>query len=83
MDSVIQPLAKSINMSSDEFIGEMRERGCREPTAKKIWHGEYKNIKNFNEHDSSLGNLYTAADILKVGTGTLMPESQDKEAEAC
>jgi hypothetical protein len=83
MDSVIQQLAKKISMSYDEFVGEMRKRGCSEPTAKKIWHGEYENYKNFNDHDISLSNLRKAADVLKVGTGTLLPEIQVIEAEAC
>ena len=36
MGYVIQKLAEKINMSFDEFIGEMRKRGCSEPTAIKI-----------------------------------------------
>jgi hypothetical protein len=83
IDSVIQPLAKNMNMSCDESIGEMRKRGCSEPTAKKTWHGEYENFKNFNEDDSSLGNLRAVADRLKVGTRTLLPELQVIEAETC
>ena len=74
MDSVIQQLAKKIGMSYDEFVGEMRKRGCSEPTAKKIWRGEYENYQEFNDHDISLSNLRKAADVLKVGTGTLLPE---------
>ena len=35
MTSRIQELAAKINMSYDEFIGEMRKRGCSEPTAVK------------------------------------------------
>lgn len=76
MDSVVQTLAKKINMSFDEFIGEMRKRGCSEPTAKKIWRGEYEYFESFNDHDLSLSNLRKAADVLKVGTGTLLPEGQ-------
>lgn len=74
MDSVVQELAKKINMSIDEFVGEMRKRGCSEPTALKIWRGEYEDFNNFNEHDISLSNLRKAADVLKVGTGTLLPK---------
>jgi hypothetical protein len=73
MDSVIQQHAKKINMSFDEFVGEMRKRGCSEPTAIKIWRGEYENFINFNDHDVSLSNLRKAADVLKVGTGKLLP----------
>ena len=73
MNSVVQKLAEKINMSFDEFIGEMRKRGCSEPTAIKIWRGDYENFTNFTEHDVSLSNLRKAADVLKVGTGTLLP----------
>ncbi len=38
----IQSLAARIHMSYDEFIGEMRKRGCSEPTAAKIWEGNSK-----------------------------------------
>jgi hypothetical protein len=74
MDNVIQQYAKKINMSFDEFVGEMRKRGCSEPTAIKIWRGEYENFNNFNDHDLSLSNLRKAADVLKVGTGALLPK---------
>lgn len=73
MESVVQQLAEKINMSFDEFIGEMRKRGCSEPTAIKIWRGEYEHFQNFNDHDMSLSNLRKAADVLKVGTGSLLP----------
>jgi hypothetical protein len=73
MNSVVQQLAEKINMSFDGFVGEMRKRGCSEPTAIKIWRGEYENFTDFKEHDVSLSNLRKAADVLKVGTGTLLP----------
>lgn len=71
--STIQLLAKKINMSVDEFVGEMRKRGCSEPTALKIWRGEHENYDNFTDHDVSLSNLRKAADVLHVGTGNLLP----------
>jgi hypothetical protein len=74
MDSVVQQLAEKINMSFDEFIGEMRKRGCSEPTAKKIWRGEYQDFNDFHDNDLSLSNLRKAADVLKVGTGRLLPK---------
>ena len=74
MKSRIQELAERINMSYDEFIGEMRKRGCSEPTAGKIWRGEYEEYREFNENDLYLSNLRKAADVLKVGTGTLLPK---------
>jgi hypothetical protein len=74
MDNVIQQLAGMLNMSFDEFVGEMRKRGCSEPTAIKIWRGEYEDFNNFNDHDLSLSNLRKAADVLKVKTGTLLPK---------
>jgi hypothetical protein len=74
MISVVQQLAEKINMSFDEFIGEMRKRGCSEPTAKKIWRGEYEDFNDFNDHDLALSNLRKAANVLKVGTGRLLPK---------
>ena len=74
MESVVQQLAKKINMSFDEFIGEMRKRGCSEPTAIKIWRGEHEDFQNFNDHDLYLSNLRKAADVRKVATGQLLPK---------
>jgi hypothetical protein len=74
MTSRIQQLAEKINMSYDEFIGEMRKRGCSEPTAAKIWRGEYEEFDNFNDNDVHLSNLRKAAFVLKVTTGTLLPK---------
>jgi hypothetical protein len=73
MTSRIQELAEKINMSYDEFIGEMRKRGCSEPTAMKIWRGDYESFDNFNDNDIYLSNLRKAAFVLKVATGTLLP----------
>ncbi len=72
MGSVIQQLAAKIGMSFDEFIGEMRKRGCSEPTATKIWRGDYENFKDFGDNNLSLSNLRKAADVLKVRTGSLL-----------
>jgi hypothetical protein len=74
MASRIQQLAADINMSYDEFIGEMRKRGCSEPTALKIWLGKYEEYDEFNDNDLYLSNLRKAADVLKVKTGTLLPK---------
>jgi len=73
-DSTVQRLAQKMNMSFNEFAGEMRKRGCSEPTAAKIWRGEYETYKKFNDHDISLSNLRKAAHVLKVGIGSLFPE---------
>ncbi|MBK7452741.1 MAG: hypothetical protein IPJ46_03210 [Anaerolineales bacterium] len=73
MSGIVQQMTEKINMSFDEFVGEMRKRGCSEPTAIKIWRGEYENFKNFNDNDISLSNLRKAADVLKVKTGNLLP----------
>ena len=70
----VQQLANNLNMTSDEFIGEMRKRGCSEPTALKIWLGLYEEFKDFNDNDLYLSNLRKAADVLKVTTGTLLPK---------
>jgi hypothetical protein len=69
----VQQLAKSLNMTIDDFIGEMRKRGCSEPTALKIWLGLYEEFKDFHDNDLYLSNLRKAADVLKVSTGTLLP----------
>lgn len=73
MESVIQQLARKLGISYDEFIGEMRKRGCSEPTAIKIWRGEYENYDDFNDNDMYLSNLRKAADVLRVTTGQLLP----------
>ncbi len=69
----IQQLAAKINMSYDEFIGEMRKRGCSEPTAVKIWEGKFENFDDYSDNDIYLSNLRKAANVLKVKTGTLLP----------
>lgn len=73
MMSRVQGLAERINMSCDEFIGEMRKRGCSEPTALKIWSGEYENYVDYNDNNIQLSNLRKAAAVLKVKTGALIP----------
>ena len=73
MTSRVQELAEIINMTYDEFIGEMRKRGCSEPTALKIWRGEYENFNDFKDNDMNLSNLRKAAFVLRVSTGTLLP----------
>jgi Ca2+-binding EF-hand superfamily protein len=74
MTSRIQQLAKKANMSYDEFIGEMRKRGCSEPTAEKLWNGTYETFDAFNDNDIYLSNLRKAADVFKVKTGTLLDD---------
>lgn len=74
MVSRVQQLAQTLNMTSDEFVGEMRKRGCSEPTALKIWNGLYEEYMEFNDNDLFLSNLRKAADVLKVPTGTLLPK---------
>jgi len=72
MESKVQQLAKKINMSIDEFIGEMRKRGCSEPTAVKVWNGAYEEFDRFKDNDIFLSNLRKAANVLRVTTGTLL-----------
>ncbi len=60
-------------MSCDEFVGEMRKLGCSEPTALKIWRGEYEEFEDFNDNNLQLSNLRKASAVLKVTTGTLLP----------
>ena len=72
MSETIKLLARNINMSYDEFIGEMRKRGCSEPTALKIWEGRFEEFREFKDNDIYLSNLRKAADVLKVKTGSLL-----------
>jgi hypothetical protein len=74
MVSRIQALAKKMNISYDEFVGEMRKRGCSEPTADKLWNGVYENFDAYNDNDIYLSNLRKAADVLKVKTGRLLDD---------
>jgi hypothetical protein len=73
MKSRVQELAEKVSMSYDEFVGEMRKRGCSEPTALKIWRGEYESFDNFKDNDMNLSNLRKAAFVLRVTTGSLLP----------
>jgi hypothetical protein len=74
MKSRVQELAEKIGMTYDEFIGEMRKKGCSEPTAIKIWNGEYENFESYEDNNIQLSNLRKAAAVLTVGTGTLIPK---------
>ena len=73
MGSRVQRFAIKAAISYDEFIGEMRKRGCSEPTANKIWNGVYENFESFSDNDIFLSSLRKAADVLKVRTGMLIP----------
>ena len=73
MSSRVQLIAAKVTLSFDEFIGEMRKRGCSEPTAIKIWNGVYEEYENFKDNDIYLSNLRKAADVLNVRTGMLIP----------
>ena len=74
MASRVQQLAEQQNLTSDEFIGEMRKRGCSEATAVKIWQGLYEQYSSFSDNDLYLSSLRKAADVLKVTTGVLLPK---------
>ena len=74
MGSRVQLIAARTSLSYDDFIGEMRKRGCSEPTAIKIWNGIYEDYENFTDNDVYLSNLRKAADVLKVKTGVLIPK---------
>jgi hypothetical protein len=67
-------MAEKINMTYDAFIGEMRKKGCSEPTAIKIWNGDYENYENYEDNNIQLSNLRKAAAVLSVGTGILIPK---------
>ena len=72
--SIVQQYAERMNMSCDEFVGEMRKLRCSEPTALKIWRGEYEKFEDFNDNNVQLSNLRKASVVLKVGTGQLLPD---------
>ena len=74
MTSRAQQLAARIGISYDEFVGEMRKRGCSEPTANKIWNGVYEEFDSYSDNDIYLSNLRKAADVLNVKTGILLPK---------
>jgi hypothetical protein len=74
MGSRVQLLAARAALSYDDFIGEMRKRGCSEPTAIKIWNGLYEEYEDFTDNDIYLSNLRKAADVLNVKTGILIPK---------
>jgi len=74
MKSRVQELAERINMSCNEFVGEMRKRGCSEPTALKIWKGEYESFVDYNDNNVQLSNLRKAAEVLSAKTGMLIPQ---------
>jgi hypothetical protein len=74
MTSRVQELAERINMTYYEFIGEMRKLGCSEPTAIKIWRGEYEDFSDFTDNNMNLSNLRKAASVLKVTTKNLLPD---------
>ncbi len=74
MKSRVQELAEKLEMSCDEFIGEMRKRGCSEPTALKIWRGDYEKYDDFQDNDMNLSNLRKASFVLRVTTGILLPD---------
>jgi hypothetical protein len=72
MSGNVQRLATKINMSRDEFIGEMRKRGCSGPTAEKIWNSNFEEFEDFKDNDIYLSNLRKASVVLKVTTGALL-----------
>ncbi len=74
MSNQVQQLAAKLNMTYDEFVGEMRKRACSEATAAKIWSGCYEDYTAFTDNDIYLSNLRKAADVLNVRTGMLLPK---------
>ncbi len=82
MKSRVQSIAEKINMTYDEFIGEMRKCGCSIPTAAKIWRGEYEKYNDFKDNDINLSNLRKAAYVLRVGTPLLIPSEDHAQEKA-
>jgi len=73
MKSKVQELAERKNMSCNEFVGEMRKLGCSEPTALKIWKGEYENFVDYHDNNVQLSSLRKAAEVLSARAGMLIP----------
>ncbi len=73
MKSIVQELAEKKNMSFNQFVGEMRKLGCSEPTALKIWKGEYETFADYNDNNVQLSSLRKAAEVLSARTGMLIP----------
>ena len=73
MKSKVQELAERMHMSCDEFVGEMRKRGSSEPTALKIWKGEYETFVDYNDNNVQLSSLRKAAMILNTNMEMLFP----------
>jgi hypothetical protein len=82
MGNIVQKLAAKVNMSVDEFVGEMRKRGCSEPTAIKIWNGSYEEFNEFKDNDVCLSNLRKAANVLQVATGMLLLHEHHYQADS-
>lgn len=72
MNGLVQKIAATMDMTYDDFIGEMRKRGCSEATAAKIWNGTYETFEAFSDNDIFLSNLRKAADVLHVKTGEIL-----------
>jgi len=73
MKSRVQELAEKSQITYYEFIGEMRKLGCSEPTAIKIWRGDYEVFDDFNDNNLQLSSLRKAAVVLKAFPGSLLP----------
>ena len=72
MKSKVQQLAEKISIPFDEFIGEMRKRGCSEPTAVKIWNSVFDEFDEFKDNDIFFSNIRKATDVLQVAAGRLL-----------
>jgi len=72
MESKVQQLAAKNGMYKNKFMGEMRKRGCSEPTALKGWKDICDEFDEFEDNDMNLSNLCKAADVLKVNTLRLL-----------
>lgn len=73
MKSIVQELAERKNMTCNQFVGEMRKLGCSEPTALKIWKGEYETFLDYHDNNLQLSSLRKAADVLSARTRMLIP----------
>ena len=71
--SMAQRLFERLGMGFDEFVARTRKRECGEPTAARIWRGEYEDFEQFADDDMQLSNLCKAAFVLIAATALPLP----------
>ena len=76
MNSRIQDLASQINMSCDEFVGEMRKHAVAvSPPHSRSGEAAMQDFNEFEDNDILLSNLRKAADVLRLEPPCCCPVS--------